>query len=151
MTRPTLVWDVHPALWESDARAVNTMERRRCRSATVIFSKPSLAKAARGRYNCERDASWQTASPSPTSGTTPTPPTSHTPARATAAASQARVKRPERKQIEWRPLALDQLIPADHRVRVVWRYVESLNLEPLYAQIKAVEGGVGRDATDPRI
>ena len=74
-----------------------------------------------------------------------------TPARATAAARQARVKRPERKQIEWRPLALDPLIPADHRVRVVWRYVESLDLEPLYTRIKAVEGGVGRDATDPRI
>jgi len=48
-------------------------------------------------------------------------------------------------------MALDQLIPANHRVRVVWRYVESLDLERLYARIKAVEGGVGRDAVDPRI
>ncbi len=121
------------------------------RSEAVSFSKPSLAKNARGRYNCEMDASLQTAPPSPTSGTTPIPPTSATSARVPAARSKARVKRPERKQIEWRPLALDQLIPADHRVRVVWRYVESLDLEPLYAQIKAVEGSAGRDATDPRI
>ena len=126
------------------------MKRRRCRSEAVIFSKPSLAKNARGRYNCEMDTSWQTAPPSPISGTTP-PPTSATSARVPAAKSQARFKRAERKQIEWRPLALDQLLPADHRARVVWRYVESLNLEPLYAQIKAVEGGVGRDGTDPRI
>lgn len=64
---------------------------------------------------------------------------------------QARVKRPERAQVEWRPLALDQLVPADHRVRVVWRYVDSLDLSPLYAKIRAVEGKAGRDAVDPRI
>ena len=64
---------------------------------------------------------------------------------------RARVQRPERTQIEWRPLAFDQLVPADHRVRVVWRYVESLDLSPLYAKIQAVEGKAGRDAVDPQI
>ena len=64
---------------------------------------------------------------------------------------QARVKRPERHQIEWRPLALDQMLPEDHRARIVWRYVESLDLMPLYANIRAVEGGPGRDAVDPKI
>lgn len=62
-----------------------------------------------------------------------------------------RVQRPERMQIEWRPVALDQLVPGDHRVRVVWRYVESLDLSPMYAKIRAVEGQAGRDAVDPRI
>ena len=121
------------------------------RSEAVIFSKPCLAKNARGRYNCEMDTSLQTASPSPTQATPSTSPTPATPARAATAKSKARFKRAERKQIEWRPLALDHLIPADHRARVVWRYVESLDLEPLYAQIKAVEGAAGRDGTDPRI
>lgn len=65
--------------------------------------------------------------------------------------SRVRVKRPERRQIEWRSASLDQLIPADHRVRSVWAYVEGLDLRPLYQDIKAVEGGVGRDAVDPQI
>lgn len=64
---------------------------------------------------------------------------------------RARVQRPERMQIAWQPLALDQMVPGDHRVRVVWRYVESLDLSPLYARIRAVEGQAGRDAVDPRI
>jgi transposase len=63
----------------------------------------------------------------------------------------ARVRRPERKQIEWRAASLDQMIPSDHRVRVVWAYVDSLDLGPLYQKIEAVEGQPGRDATDPKI
>lgn len=64
---------------------------------------------------------------------------------------RARVKRPERRQIEFRPVALDQLLPSDHRVRSVWAYVDSLDLGPLYAKIQAVEGKAGRDAVDPKI
>lgn len=63
----------------------------------------------------------------------------------------SRVKSPQRRQIQWRPLALDELLPADHRARVVWRFVEALDLTPLYAQIRAVEGVAGRDAVDPRL
>lgn len=64
---------------------------------------------------------------------------------------KVRVKRPERFQIQWRDASLDQLIPKDHRVRAVWSYVDSLDLKPLYEKIQAVEGGVGRDAVDPKI
>jgi transposase len=64
---------------------------------------------------------------------------------------QVRVKRPERSQIQWRDAALDQMIPKDHRVRAVWAYVDSLDLKPLYREIRAVEGEVGRDAVDPKI
>lgn len=64
---------------------------------------------------------------------------------------RVRVKRPERAQIEWRPVALNQLLPEDHRARVVWRYVDSLDLSPLYGKIQAVEGRAGRDAVDPKI
>jgi transposase len=63
----------------------------------------------------------------------------------------ARVQRPERRQIEWRAASLDQLIPQDHRVRVVWAYVDSLDLTPLYRKIRAIEGQAGRDAVDPKI
>lgn len=62
-----------------------------------------------------------------------------------------RVKRPERRQVQWRDASLDQLVPQDHRVRLVWAYVEAIDTRPLYQSIQAVEGGVGRDAVDPRI
>ncbi len=65
--------------------------------------------------------------------------------------SRVRVQLPERNQIQWRDASLDQMIPSDHRVRSVWAYVESLDLTILYQKIKAVEGGAGRDAVDPRI
>ena len=48
-------------------------------------------------------------------------------------------------------MALDELLPADHRARVVWRYVDSLDLSALYAKIQAVQGRAGRDAVDPKI
>ncbi len=64
---------------------------------------------------------------------------------------RVRVQRPQRDQMQWRDASLDQLIPKDHRVRAVWAYVDSLDLKPLYRKIQAVEGGVGRDAVDPKI
>jgi transposase len=64
---------------------------------------------------------------------------------------QARTKRPERNQVEMQLLSLDQWLDADHRVRIVWRYVDSLDLSELYEPIQATEGNVGRDAIDPRI
>lgn len=63
----------------------------------------------------------------------------------------ARIQRPERLQVEWRPLALDACLPSDHRARLVWKYVESLDLSALYGKIRAVEGAAGRNAVDPRI
>ena len=63
----------------------------------------------------------------------------------------ARVKRAERTQMQWRPLALDQLIEDDHNARLGWAYVEQLDLSELYAGIRAVEGAVGQPAIDPRI
>lgn len=75
----------------------------------------------------------------------------HSTDRTDVPAPQARVKRPQRDQIQWRDAALDQMIPADHRVRAVWAYVDALDLTPLYRKIRAVEGGVGRDAVDPKI
>lgn len=64
---------------------------------------------------------------------------------------QARTKRPERNQVEMQFLSLDQWLDADHRVRIVWQYVESLDLSELYQPIKATVGHAGRDPIDPRI
>ncbi|MCC7474410.1 MAG: hypothetical protein IT425_03375, partial [Pirellulales bacterium] len=49
--------------------------------------------------------------------------------------SSVRLKLPERRQVQWRDCALDELLPSDHRARVVWRHVETLDLSPLYAKI----------------
>ena len=58
---------------------------------------------------------------------------------------------PERRQITWRDTSLEQMLDDNHVVRTIWTYVDSLDLSTLYENIKAVEGGVGRDAVDPRI
>ena len=62
-----------------------------------------------------------------------------------------RVRLPQRDQIEFRAYCWNDLLPEDHQARIVWDYVESLDLSPLYEQIKAVERGAGRSANDPRI
>ena len=62
-----------------------------------------------------------------------------------------RLRYAQRDQAEMRFCSLDELIPADHEVRQVWDYVVGLDLSPLLAQIKAVQGSAGAAATDPRI
>ena len=48
-------------------------------------------------------------------------------------------------------LALDELLPADHRARIVWRFVESLDLEPLYLDIEVSAHQAGRSAIAPEV
>ena len=62
-----------------------------------------------------------------------------------------RLRRAERLQIRWRDVCLDEMVAADHPVRAIWQYIQSLDLSPLHEKILAVEGHVGRDATDPAI
>jgi transposase len=62
-----------------------------------------------------------------------------------------RLRCAERSQTEWRPFSLDQLIPEDHRVRLVWQFVTEFDLTLLLVAIKAVEGHVGHPPADPRI
>lgn len=49
------------------------------------------------------------------------------------------------------PMPLDDLLTDDHQARVVWRFVEGLDLTALYARIRAVEGHPGRPPADPRL
>ncbi len=64
---------------------------------------------------------------------------------------EPRLQRPNREQVELRPLDLEGLLPPDHRARIVWDFVEGLDLGPLYAAIKAVAGHAGRPPIDPAI
>lgn len=78
------------------------------------------------------------------------PATTERPSKATQTGAP-RLQRPNRQQLELRPSDLDGLIAPDHPVRVVWEFVEGLDLSPLYANIRAVEGHAGRSPVDPAI
>ena len=62
-----------------------------------------------------------------------------------------RLQVPDRGQLELRSVDLDGLLGPDHRARLVWAFVEGLDLGPLYARIKAIEGHPGRPPIDPAI
>jgi transposase len=63
----------------------------------------------------------------------------------------ARYETANRTQIELTPTDLEALLPPGHAARLVWRFVEGLDLSAFYATIKAREGRAGRPAIDPKI
>ena len=75
------------------------------------------------------------------------------PATTTAgpARGKPRLRTPNRQQIVSRAAPLDALIPEDHPARIVWSYVEGLDLAPLYDRIRSVERAPGRAPIDPKI
>ena len=62
-----------------------------------------------------------------------------------------RLRFAERRQTRWRAVSLDELLPDDHRVRLVWSFVEGLDLGAACDGIKAVDGRPGHPPADPRI
>jgi len=62
----------------------------------------------------------------------------------------ARINSPDRSLVV-NPKTIDELIPPDHKVRLVWTLIEDLDLTLLYQEIKSVKGHAGRPAIDPRI
>lgn len=62
-----------------------------------------------------------------------------------------RLETANRDQVEMRLASLDQLLPEDHRARIVWAMVEEYDLSAFYEGIRAVEGEVGRPAIDPKL
>src|SRR5512147_2836409 len=70
---------------------------------------------------------------------------------ATTVRGRPRLRTANREQIIFRAAPLDALISPDHPARIVWGYVEGLDLSPLYDRIKAVERGPGRAPIDPKI
>jgi transposase len=57
----------------------------------------------------------------------------------------------DRTQTRWDFIDLDGMLPGDHRARIVWSFVESMDLSVLYAQINALEGEPGRPPPDPKV
>jgi transposase len=62
-----------------------------------------------------------------------------------------RMRMAVRNQIEFQHCALEDLVADDDQVRIVWDYVEKLDLSPLVDAIQSVEGEAGRSPADPRI
>lgn len=63
----------------------------------------------------------------------------------------ARVIGPDRAQLRWEIVDLDSQLPEDHRARLVWSFVEGLDLSEFYDRIKARDAVAGRPATDPQV
>lgn len=66
-------------------------------------------------------------------------------------ATPPRYETANRRQVELTPTDLEALLPPGHAARLVWRFVDGLDLSAFYAAIKAREGGPGRTPIDPKI
>ena len=62
-----------------------------------------------------------------------------------------RLRLANRRQVEFRACAWNDLLPDGHPSRIVWQFVEGLDLSPLLERIKSVEGRPGTPPIDPRI
>jgi transposase len=64
---------------------------------------------------------------------------------------RARLREPVRDQIELRVVDLDRLIAADHPARVIWDYVQGLDLSSLEQAVQAREHTPGQAPATPRL
>ena len=64
---------------------------------------------------------------------------------------EARYLEANRAQLRLEVVDVECLVASDHRVRVVWAFVSSLDLSALYDKIGAREGEPGRPPPDPKI
>lgn len=74
-----------------------------------------------------------------------------TPLTSPTGSGTPRLEKPDRQQIQIRYAALDDLLPYDHRARMVWEMVQQYDLTPFYARVGSLEGAAGRPAIDPRV
>lgn len=68
-----------------------------------------------------------------------------------APAGKPRLREPVRDQVELRAVDIDSLIGSEHPVRLIWAYVEQLDLGALEDRIKARGDRPGHPATSPRL
>ena len=60
-----------------------------------------------------------------------------------------RVIGPDRAQLHWDILDSESQLPEDHQARLVWAFVEGLDLSALFARIEARDEVAERSAADP--
>ena len=61
------------------------------------------------------------------------------------------MRRANRRQVEFRACAWNDLLPEGHSARIAWQFAEGLDLSPLLVRIKSVEDQPGTPPIDPRI
>jgi transposase len=66
-------------------------------------------------------------------------------------AGRPRLREPVRDQIELRAVDLDRLIASDHPARVIWDYVQRLDLSSLEQAVRAREHTPGQAPASPRL
>ncbi len=62
-----------------------------------------------------------------------------------------KIRKPVRNQLEFQMMALDDLIPEDHKAKFIWNFVQKMNTDPCFQRIKSLICGPGRYATDPEL
>ncbi len=62
-----------------------------------------------------------------------------------------RVLRPDREQLYWDQVDLESQIAGDHLARVIWAFVEGLDLSALYGAIRSRDEVAGRPSADPKV
>ncbi len=65
--------------------------------------------------------------------------------------SAPRVVEADRSQLQLRLFDLESTLPQEHRARLVWRAVETLDLSAFYQGIKSRVGPAGRPPGDPKV
>jgi transposase len=64
---------------------------------------------------------------------------------------RVRLREPIRDQVELRAVDLEALLPSDHPARVIWAYVERLDLRALEEAVRAREHTPGQAPASPRL
>lgn len=64
---------------------------------------------------------------------------------------EARILRPDRSQIRLDVVDLDSQLPPDHRARLIWQFVKTLELNVIEERFKARGQQAGRPASDPAV
>ena len=73
------------------------------------------------------------------------------PVGGTVAEAKPKMKPIEREQGLLMPVIVDELVPADHKVRAIWELTKQLDLSRFYSKIKSKEGKAGSPAWDPQL
>jgi transposase len=66
-------------------------------------------------------------------------------------AGKPRLREPVRDQVELRAVDLEALLPADHAARVIWDYVQRIDLRALEEAVRARQHGPGQAPASPQL
>ena len=62
-----------------------------------------------------------------------------------------RISEPSRHQVEMNMCALDDLLPKEHKARLIWAFVQQMDTNACFRKIKSTLNAPGRPATNPEV